>query len=63
MEPFGKQKRKTTDAHGRFGTMSTLAIIGFVIWTLVSGVVYAALVAGSRADDLWGYDDLSSRRS
>jgi hypothetical protein len=63
MEPFGKQKRITTDAHGRLGTMSTLTIIGMVIWALVSGVVYAALVAGSRADDLWGYDDLSSRRS
>jgi hypothetical protein len=37
--------------------MSILAIISMVIWALVSAVVYAALVAGSRADDFWGYDD------
>ena len=43
--------------------MSTLAIIGMVIWALVSAVVYAALMAGSRADDLWGYDDPKHYRS
>jgi len=42
--------------------MSTLAIIGMVIWVLISGVVYAALMAGSRADDLWGYDDPKNYR-
>jgi hypothetical protein len=57
MEPPGNQKRITADAHREDRLMSTLAIIGITIWILVGGIVYAALVAGSRADDFWGYDD------
>jgi len=33
--------------------MAIVASIGVLIWVLLAALVYAAVVAGARADDLW----------
>ena len=37
--------------------MTTLLVILCVLWLIMALVAYAALVAASRADDIYGYGD------
>lgn len=54
---IGQEENYRTWEEWRLKSMSTLAIVGLTVWVLISGTVDAALVAGSRADDRWGYDN------